>query len=153
MDLFTPLEKEVTIIASELIEKFNELKMRASGEWENSVEVVRVNDFKYEIHANDYTRYLTNGRVGGKRPPIEDLKEWVRNKFGYSDDKIVTSTAFAIATKIAKSGTNYYQQGGTDLVDGVITEQRQNELQRVLGVAFRHIILEDIRRKTKQVFA
>jgi hypothetical protein len=36
----------------------------------------------------------------------------------------ISSLAFLIARKIAKEGTKYYKQGGTDLLEAVITPER-----------------------------
>lgn len=94
--------------------KFIELGMNASGQWLRSLEV-RTSLNRGEIWGMDYTQYLVNGRRPGNRPPIAPLVEWVNNKFGYVGQQ-ATSTAFAIANKIAKEGTEYYPDG-TDLLE------------------------------------
>src|SRR5690554_2989055 len=89
--------------------KFIELGMNASGQWIRSLEVRTLLN-RGEIWGMDYTQYLVNGRRPGNRPPIAPLVEWVQNKFGYVGQQ-ATSTAFAVANKIAKESTEYYPDG------------------------------------------
>lgn len=113
-----PPEK-IQQILEEVIEKFFkpkfiELGMNASGKWLNSLSV-EYSENKGIIKGMDYTYYLANGRAPGNRPPIQPLVEWVGHKFGITGNE-ARSAAFAIATKIAREGTNYYPNG-TDLVE------------------------------------
>ena len=64
-----------------LIPKFNELGMKASGQWLDALSV-KVNGNRGEIWGTDYTQYLVNGRANGNRPPIQVLEKWVNDKFG-----------------------------------------------------------------------
>ena len=96
-----------------LIPKFNELGMKASGQWLDALSV-KVNGNRGEIWGTDYTQYLVNGRANGKRPPIQVLEKWVNDKFGVYGQE-AKSMAFAICNKIARDGTSYYPQG-TDLL-------------------------------------
>ena len=97
-----------------LIPKFLELGMNASGEWVDSIETSAVNNIG-KIRGRDYTEYLKNGRKPGKMPPIAAIEKWVQVKLGLRG-KQALSAAFAIAKKIAKEGTDYYKQGGTELL-------------------------------------
>lgn len=110
--------------------KFIELGMNASGRWLDSLEV-RVNVNRGEIWGMDYTYYLQNGRASGNRPPISPLVQWVGYKFGYSGQQAV-STAYAIANKISKEGTEYYPQG-TDLLDVLQSKECLDYINRQIG--------------------
>lgn len=98
-----------------LIPRFDALGMNASGEWKRSLEV-RTDVNKGEIWGRKYTEQLVYGRKPGKRPPIAPIEQWVNQKLGYSGSQ-ARGMAFAIATKIAKEGTDYFQEGGTDLLE------------------------------------
>lgn len=98
-----------------LIPHFLELGMNATGEWVKSIEVSASNNVGY-IRGRDYSYYLEHGRKPGKRPPIAPLERWAQAKLGLSGQQ-AKSAAFAIANKIAKEGTDYYKQGGTDLLE------------------------------------
>ncbi len=139
--LYTELEN----LIDDFIKKYDELGMRASGEWADSLEI-QIDGFKFNILGKDYTQYLTNGRGSGNKPPIDPLKKWVAAKFGYTDEKQITGTAFAIANKIAKEGTTWHKQGGSDLIDGVLTDQREDEIVNNVGSNLLIGITEDIQR-------
>ncbi|SNA77375.1 hypothetical protein [Flavobacterium psychrophilum] len=129
------LQIEFESIKIDLIKKHNILKMKASGKWENSL-VVNVLDLKdglimARVYGEKYTEQLVNGRIPGKFPPIQVIKDWIINKgiAGVMEKAKVSSIAFLIARKIAKEGTKYFKDGGTDLVSSVYTPER---IQRII---------------------
>ena len=75
------LRVELEKLAKDFIAKYDELGMRASGEWADSLEVV-MDGHKGDLIGLDYTKYLTNGRSPGGLPPIKNLEDWVKVKFG-----------------------------------------------------------------------
>jgi hypothetical protein len=138
------LERELLIIVEELKAKHIELGQKASGKWVESlrVEVSNGNGF---IYAEDYTEYLTKGRPSGKRPPISPIEEWVKVKLGKTG-KEALNIAFAVATKIGKEGTEIYKDGGSDLLDGVITDERVRQMFTEVGRVLAFSIQEDLIR-------
>lgn len=115
-------------IKTELVAKYDELGMRASGEWEQSLEV-KVSGLSGIITGSHYTEQLVNGREPGKFPPIKAIRQWILEKPIHFVGKIkLSSLAFLIARKIANDGTKYYQQGGTDLIESVITPERIQQI-------------------------
>ena len=118
------LETEFAKIREELIAKHHELGMPASGQWEESLEV-EVHRLNATILGEHYTEQLVNGREPGKFPPIAAIRQWIIDKPIHFVGKIsISSLAFLIARKIAREGTQYFQQGGTDLIEAVITPER-----------------------------
>lgn len=113
------------VITDFLIPRFRELGMPASGEWENTVEAR-----KNEIWGRDYTEYLVQGRPPNANQDPQALKAWV----GWAGstflsqwvrDKGIAANPFAVAWKIARSGTRYYPEG-TDLLE-VLNSQEVEE--------------------------
>lgn len=151
VDVSNILETELGVLVNDFVEKHKALGMRATGEWENSVEI-QSDLTGARILANDYTEYLVNGRGPGKRPPISNLEKWVQAKMGLSG-KEALGAAFAIATKISKEGTTWYQSGGSDLIDGVLTKQRQKEILSKVAKAVTIQIKEALIRSTKSLAA
>lgn len=117
------LHSEFEKLKAELIAKHNELGMKASGKWIESLEN-RSKRLSGVLMGEPYTEQLVNGRKPGKFPPVAMIRQWIEDKGITPQDITVSSLAFLIARKIAKEGTQYYKQGGTDLVEAVITPAR-----------------------------
>lgn len=124
MDSSAILNKEMESLKADLIAKHMQLGMRASGNWADSLNV-QTKGLSSVIYGEPYTEQLVNGRAPGKFPPVDAIKKWIYDKNINIGDKIsISSLAFLIARKIAKEGTEYFKQGGTDLVESVITPER-----------------------------
>lgn len=136
MDISDIIHDELSKLSQELIEKYDELGMRASGEWAEAVEVmVTINVGK--ILGLDYTQELAFGRPPNKNSSPEVLRRWVGwagSTFiaKWVKDKGLPHDPFAVAWKIAREGTNYHPLG-TDLIDGVITTGRVAEMMTNIG--------------------
>lgn len=118
------LQREFELLKDDLIAKHQELGMPASGNWERELEV-RVERLSASIVGTPYTEQLVNGRAPGKFPPVAAIRQWIIDKPIHFVGKIkLSSLAFLIARKIANDGTKYFQQGGTDLIEAVITPER-----------------------------
>lgn len=125
------LAEEMEAIKEDLIARHRELGMEASGDWINSLEA-DTKRLKGVIRGLPYTQQLVTGREPGKFPPIKAIEKWIYDKgIQPIDDTIkISSLAFLIARKISRMGTDYFMQGGTDLVDSVITPER---IQRIIN--------------------
>lgn len=139
------LSFEFELIKTELITKHNELKMKASGNWKDSLKsnVIGNQDmYIARIYGEKYTEQLVFGRKPGKFPPIKAIEQWIIDKgIAGIGKKIKTSSlAFLIARKIAKEGTKYFKQGGTDLISSVYTPERiQNIIDKVKEINLTYI--------------
>lgn len=126
--------------------KFISLGMNASGDWLNALEV-RGN----EIWGMDYTEYLVRGRSGGTIPPIAPLIRWVGQKFGLSGQEAI-STAYAVATKIEREGTNYHPNG-TDLLEVLESREVKEFVMRELSQYVIKEVNQTFVRQAKQILA
>lgn len=122
-------------LEKDLRAKFNELKMRASGTWEQSLSRTVETPTGHvigTIYGESYTEYLTGGRPPSeKRPPIKAIEQWIKDKGiarSAKKESEITAMAFAIAETIRRHGTRYYRQGGTDLISAVVTPARIQEI-------------------------
>ena len=136
------LEIELLKIIEELKIKHIELGQKASGKWIETLEVV-VSNGKGVIYGTDYTQYLTKGRKPGALPPISPLEEWAKVKLGKTG-KEALNVAWAVAIKISKEGTEIYKDGGSDLIEGVITTQRVEQIYDTVGRIVSSSISEEI---------
>ena len=132
---------EIDRILSDVIERFiiprfNSLGMNATGEWRENLEVV-VSENSGTIRGRHYSEQLAKGRRPGAKPPIAPLQKWAVAKFGLSQEQ-AKSMAFAVANKIAKEGTTWYEKGGSDLIEVLdsrdVVEFIQNEMNGILTV-------------------
>lgn len=135
------LNDEIEKIKQDLIEKHIELKMKASGDWINGLNV-QSNGLTATLYGKPYTEQLVNGRPNGKFPPISAIRQWIVDKNITPFDKIsISSLAFFIARKIAREGTKSFKKGGTDLVSSVITPDRvQDIINKVSDFEIRSLV-------------
>ena len=118
------LKEEIDLIIIDLIKKYDELGMRSSGKWANSLEPI-IKEGSAVLLGEDYTQQLSTGRRPGTFPPIKAIEQWIIEKpISLEAGMKLSTLAFLIARKIAENGTVYFQEGGTDLLDAVITPQR-----------------------------
>ena len=154
MQYFQPqdIERILTEVVNRfLIPRFRELGMNATGEWLDSLEVT-TGENSGTIRGREYSQQLALGRKPGKRPPIAPLEKWVNAKFGITGAQ-ARSMAFAIATKIAKEGTTWYQKGGIDLIEVLESiEVRQyitGEMRGILQIE----LSERLIRQTQEILS
>ena len=130
---------EINKVKADLIAKHEALGMRSSGKWiENLQALLDVTESNLKAVFRDmaYTEQLVQGREPGKFPPRNDIKQWIIDKPITPTDNIsIDSLAFLIARKIANEGTDYYQQGGTELIESVITPERIKKIADKVGVS------------------
>ena len=151
----TPLEtlkKELDLVSKELTEKYDQLGMRASGRWELEKEFITKESgtrIVGTIWGASYTGALQFGRKPGKFPPIAAIEQWIQDKRIISDIPI-RSLAYLIARKIAKEGTKYFRQGGTDLIDSVITTDRIDNIISKVGLVHVDVIVRGLVRELQE---
>lgn len=123
----------------EIIADYDSKGLRASGNFEETAEVEvkgsRSRGAAATLTLAGHTVFITNfesgqsGRGPGSRPPIDDIEAWVINKGLQPSNPSDTplSVAFAVANKIAASGTDIFQgkRKGLDLlqiIEGTLTD-------------------------------
>jgi len=124
------LTAEFEALKTDLIKKYDELGMRASGAWPDSLEVV-VTENKAVLMGAEYSQQLESGRAPGKQPPSEAIIQWIKDKgiANRIEGKIsISSLAFLIARKIAKEGWKRQEHGGVDLISQVVTPERIQQI-------------------------
>lgn len=134
--------EEFESLAKDIVAKYDALGMRASGNFEKELVVEQtITDVLTStiLYGAKYTEQLVNGRLPGKYPPATrvgnklrwlQLEKWIEDKGINTSGVAVSTLAFLIARKLASVGSNYFQQGGTDLLSSVITPQR---IQKILN--------------------
>jgi len=148
-------QKEVNQLINDLKQKHIDLGMKASGRWLDELEAIfeiSENSFVGKIVGAKYTKQLTQGREPGSFPPVQAIKDWIINKPITPTDNIsIDSLAFLIGRKIQEVGTNYFQQGGTDLIDSVITQDRLKSIVEKLGLSLLDTATLEINEEIKRL--
>lgn len=134
-----------------LIPHFMRLGMDATGEWRENVQVRAEPNVGY-IDGRHYSEQLALGRKPGKRPPIAPLQRWVQAKLHLSGNE-AKGVAFAIANKIAKEGTSWYQKGGSDLIEILESREVTEFVNSKVGDYLRVQTEIEIRRTVETTFA
>lgn len=106
-----------------------------------------VNNQEVQIFMNDYWQYVNDGRRPGKRPPTGPIVDWLKFRGIQGRDKkgrfaTRQSTAFAIATNIAKFGikpTFFF-----DIAIEKLSQQIDEELFEQLGASIDDFISQTI---------
>lgn len=111
----------------------------------------------YRIDANGLTifsskKYFTvleTGRTPGKRPPIDVIEKWIKDK-PIASDISPRSLAFLIARKIGEEGSLLYRQGGKS---GVISESINDKaikegLIDILDDKFKDYVINEFVKKS-----
>lgn len=149
------LTEEFEKLKADLIKKYDELDMRASGHFTTSLEV-EISGTKALLWGADYSEQLEHGRgpnsgQSGKRwdDPVGDIEQWLIDKGvaatvrDYVRDRstsrmvereVTRSTlAFLIARKIMREGWNRKNHGGVELISQVITPERIQSILEKIG--------------------
>lgn len=113
--------------------------VNASGALADSVRF-EVSDGVLRVYALDYSFYLEHGRKPGKMPPRDAIVKWIQDK-GIAPRIPINSLAYLIQKKIGAKGTTIFEQGGSDLISGIINESLINDLKSEL---FEAIIAETV---------
>ena len=128
---------ELQSIKSELIKKYREKGMKASGKWEATLNIQMTN-ISGAIFGQDYTEYLEHGQPAGIVENTDSfrkvIEQWIIDKKIQSDTS-VSSLAFLIARKIANQGWDRADYGGVNLISEVLTPQRIQQMFDRLGKA------------------
>lgn len=142
------LDKVLTLF---LIPRFRELGMEASGEWLQNLEKV-AGENSGTIRGRQYSEQLAKGREPGKLPPISALERWVTAKFGVTGPQ-ATSMAWAVAKKIEKEGTSWYQKGGSNLLEVFEEPRTLQYIQDELSGIIKFRIAEQLQRNAQTAFS
>jgi hypothetical protein len=133
-----------------MVEKYDQLGFRASGDWEKSLEnEVTEGKGKYTatIKGANYTYWMEHGRKPGKFPPINMIKKWIIEKPVHFENISLNSLSFLIARKIARDGTKIRP----GVVSDVITKPRIDDLLKRIGQSMILELKSDIIKDLKDV--
>ncbi len=139
-----------------LISKYIELGLKASGDYEDSLEG-EITPNKMIMWGAFHSQFMERGRSSGRFPPRKDIEDWIENKSSlpavFRERK--SQFAFLIARKIANEGIqvpNHYNKGKvvSSVVDDFLANDI-NEMLEELGTIYLASIQSDVLQIFKRV--
>lgn len=118
--------------------------VNASGKLKDSVHY-DIKDYVMRVYALDYIYYVEHGRKAGKYPPKKAIRDWIESKptaqsnFGWSvaSESKKNSIVFLIQRKIAEEGTTIYKQGGSMLLEDILSNDLRGQIKSELILTFK----------------
>lgn len=138
--------RAATVVIDMLITKYDDLGMRASGNWADELDYDVEGRNMVWITGLAYSEQLAQGRAPGNNPPMEPLQRWFMQKYGVEEQR-ARGLAFGLQKKIAKEGTSWYQQGGTDLLEVLVSDEATTAFYEIIGEYLRFDIAAALRRE------
>ncbi|WP_407324034.1 hypothetical protein R5O24_02810 [Tenacibaculum maritimum] len=138
-----------------LIKKYDELGLRASGKYEDELEV-QVKGNTLTMWGAYHSIFMESGRGSGGFPPRKAIEDWIETKDGlppiFKEKK--RQFAFIIARKIAEEGItvpNEYNKGKvvSEVLEGFLANDIYEMLDE-LGLIWTRRITSDIKQIFKQ---
>ena len=113
--------KHLSKLRDDIALVMNSKDMIVTGEAVGSLEVQG-----NKLVGSSYIMQLANGRLPGKFPPVQNIRDWVRRKLGVKENK-VNGIAYFVGLKIANEGTRAYTNKNyaiplDEMVDKMIDE-------------------------------
>lgn len=138
---------------NDLIKAYDAKGMRASGKFADEL-VVESGIDSVKLIGEKYAEQLQYGRRAGKRPPIEAIKQWIKDKgivSNIKNDANNSSLAFLIARKIGQQGWNRQGYGGVNLIDEVITKNRIQDIINKVGAELTLTFVSTLEREFENI--
>lgn len=123
------LQEVADILVKDIKKSLKDQGLNASGALSGSLSGKGSDD---SILISGFLRFFTviYGRAGGKAPPIDSLKKWVKIRMPeITDENEVTSVAIRIAKKIAREGTNIFSGKAKGLEVDIILDRFHEDLR------------------------
>jgi hypothetical protein len=140
-------------LKNDLIKAYDAKGMRASGKFADEL-VVESGIDSVKLIGEKYAEQLQYGRRAGKRPPIEAIKQWIKDKgivSNIKNDANNSSLAFLIARKIGQQGWNRQGYGGVNLIDEVITKNRIQDIINKVGAELTLTFVSTLEREFENI--
>lgn len=151
------INKWVGEVKKDLLERYNRLGYKASGDWGKSLEEdvsEKPDRIVISMEANEYSEQMVFGRRKNKNQNPEALRKFV----GWAgstvikkwvEDKGLNLNPFAVAYSIARNGWKAKKDSKGNLVSGAVTQKKVDELNKSLTLSYIDSFKSDILKNIK----
>lgn len=136
--------QEIEKIRQEIFNSYVDKGLVSSGEFGRDL---KVNDKgnRVTITAPHYVYQMEQGRKPGTFPPLEAIKQWIRDKNKTAGTNIPETAAYAIALMIKRNGINVpnkYNSGGvaSDVLNAQRVERLIIEMNKIVKAKILNIL-------------
>lgn len=116
-------QKHLNKISDAIKATMSQKNLSASGAAQDSLEVDG-----NKLLGNDYIYFLDKGRAPGTFPPVDNIRDWVRDKLGITEEKEINQIAYLVGRKIKKEGTEIFKDNSKGIELDSIIEKEMEEL-------------------------
>tara|TARA_R110000782_G_scaffold97666_1_gene182664 strand:+ start:140 stop:592 length:453 start_codon:yes stop_codon:yes gene_type:complete len=137
--LFRKIAKEFLLAISKNVDNFTSKKG----------EIVETADNELTLLTPSHIQFAKYGRGPGKKPPLDNILEWVKSENVAFAGLSERGTAFAIQNSIAKNGTKNWVPNAPNAMDEAISansKQYNKELNDTLVVEIRDTYNKQLRK-------
>lgn len=131
-------------VRTELVAKYDELGLRASGAYERGLEIVSTPS-RIRLESEEHVLAMENGVPAGTVVPPHVIVKWMRDKQLEYNELKEEEIAYLICRKIKRKGItvpNDYNRGG--VVSGVLTPQRIDQLKKDIGDVLVNLVINKL---------
>jgi hypothetical protein len=151
------LKYELDLVVKDIIADYDRKKMRASGNFEKSLEVQvesNQNIIKGKILGAQYAEQLNSGRgktgsgdIKPSRNFVSIIRKWIEDK-RISSDLNPSALAYIRARSIHMKG---WKRTQVDLINDIITPQRIQSIINKVGSTYANIITTELRTELNKL--
>lgn len=117
------IQKHLNKISDAIKATMSQKGLSATGAAQDSLEVDG-----NKLLGNDYIYYLDKGRKPGTFPPVDNIRDWVRDKLGITEEKEINQIAYLVGRKIKNEGTEIFKDNSKGIELDSIIEKEMEEL-------------------------
>ena len=153
------MQKEFEFIQKDLIRAYNSKGMKASGKFEESLEInvskgnAKIEGSEYAVQLDEGRKPTSSGSSGGIKL-IDQIKEWIKDKgivSNIKNDNDNSTLAFLITRKIHRDGWNRSKHGGVGLISEVITASRIQSIINKIGASKADTLVLLLQKELKNI--
>ena len=123
-------------VGEQIVEDIREHLRNSKGSTKVSDTIeFRVNGYQVTVVAEDYLKYIDEGRLPGTFPPVQDIKRWIQNKGIQPVNMSLDQLTYVISRSIAEKGIEPANviQTDEDNIEQIILSAGESDITAILN--------------------